>query len=246
MRGVRHHLLDVASPMQVFTAHDYLTRARKAIVDILKRGKLPIVAGGTGFYIDALLGHVTLPNVPVNRKLRAKLEKKTTKQLFALLKRKDPRRTRTIDSSNKRRLVRALEIVSALGKVPAMPNNDLRSRYDVLWIGCTLQSKVLAKRIRVRLFARMKLGMVAEAVRLHRNGLSYKRMEQLGLEYRALALHLQGKLTEPQLVEQLDRDIRYYAKRQLTYWKRNKQIHWFRPTQRSAIEILVRKYCKQR
>lgn len=243
MKGVRHHLLSEVRPRSIFTAHDFVERGRKAIEKIAMRGKLPIVAGGTGFYIDALLGRVTLPNVPVNRKLRAKLEKKAAKQLFALLKKKDIRRASTIDPRNSRRLIRALEIVSALGKVPTY--SGLRNP-NILWIGLTMPTDELARKIHARLIARIRQGMIAEARRLHRAGLTYRRMEQLGLEYRALARYLQGKISRVHMIDELDCDIRQYAKRQLTYWKRNKQIRWFRPAQRSAIEILVRKYCKQR
>src|SRR3989344_3885695 len=107
MRGVRHHLLDEVSPHRIFTAHDFVEKGRAAISDIAMRGKLPIIAGGTGFYIDALVGKIALPNVPPNKKLRAQLEKKTAKQLFTMLKKRDPRRAKSIDPHNKRRLVRA-------------------------------------------------------------------------------------------------------------------------------------------
>src|SRR3989344_2993718 len=110
MRGVRHHLLDVASPKRVFTAHDFAERARAAIEDIASRGKLPVIAGGAGFYIDAFVGRIVLPEAPANAALRARLETKTAARLFALLKKKDPRRAKTIEPRNKRRLIRALEI----------------------------------------------------------------------------------------------------------------------------------------
>lgn len=254
-KGVPHHLLDVASPKKIFTAHNFVEQGRNALADISSRGKLPIVTGGTGFYIDALLGRITLPNVPANPKLRAKLEQKTVKQLFALLKKKDPRRARTIEPHNKRRLIRALEIVSALGKIPHVKARPL---HDALWIGLDLPRKILEEKIALRLKTRMKQGMVREAVGLHAAGLSYKRMEQLGLEYRALAQHLQEKLTREQMIESLDRDIKRYATRQLIYWKRNRNIRWFKPyvikvehvvtqwltntpTNRTSVEVAHRK-----
>lgn len=241
MKGIRHHLLSEVRPRRIFTAHDFVERGRRAIEDVVKRGKLPIIAGGTGFYIDALLGRIALPNVPANPKFRARLEQKTAKQLFALLKKKDPRRARTIDPYNRRRLIRALEIASAIGHVPQ--NFDLRNpKYadnDVLWIGLTLQSKVIKEKIRARLLVRMRQGMIAEARRLHRAGLTYRRMEQLGLEYRALARYLRRKITRAQMVKELNRDIRRFAKRQLTYWKRNHSIRWFDPAQRKRIERLI-------
>ena len=241
MRGIQHHLLDVASPKKTFTAHNFVEHASVAIEDISKRGKLPILTGGTGFYIDALVGRIALPNVPANPKLRTRLEKMTVKQLFALLKKKDPRRAKTVEPHNKRRIIRALEIISVLGHVPTTKN---KAPYDVLWIGIAPPMKQLERNITIRLFARIREGMIAEARRLHKAGLSYKRMEQFGLEYRALARHLQGKITRAQMTDELNRDIRRYAKKQLAYWKRNLSIKWFDPRERRTIATLVRKYCK--
>ena len=245
MRGVSHHLLDVASPKKLFTAHDFKGFASQCIAQIASRNKLPIVTGGTGFFIDALVGRISLPNVPINLGLRDRLEKKTAEQLFLMLKKRDPERAKTIDRHNRRRLVRALEIVYALGKVPK--NNDLVGRYsdyDVLWIGISLAKPELDKNISMRLFARIRGGMVAEARRLHANGLSYKRMDSLGLEYRWLALLLQKKISRGEFEDMLLRDIRRYAKRQITYWKRNKEIRWFNPRNMREIYRLVSNWVK--
>jgi len=228
MRGVPHHLLDVASPKKIFTAHDYVKHGRKAIEDILSRGKLPIICGGTGFYIDALLGRIALPDVPANPKLRAQLRKKTAPELFAILKKLDPKRAKDIDAQNPVRLVRAIEIAKVLGKVPAKKSKLLP--YSIEWIGINPGPKRLKHNITIRLFARIREGMIAEARRLHNppagGGLSYKRMYELGLEYRYLALFLQKKITKTEMLEKLENDIWHYAKRQMTYWKRNGEIKW--------------------
>jgi len=243
MRGVLHHLLDVASPKRKFSADDYVRHARAAIRGIASRGKLPIVAGGTGFYIDALAGRIVLPNVPPNKKLRARLEKKSAAQLYALLKKKDPRRAKAIEPHHKRRLIRALEIAAALGSVPMM---EIRSpSFDMLWVGITPPMKELEKKIVVRLFARIRQGMVAEAKRLHAHGLSYKRMEELGLEYRSLARHLLGAITRAQMIEELNRAIRKYAIRQMRYWKRNNDIRWFKTCAGERIPRLVRLWLRK-
>ncbi len=223
MKGVRHHLLDIADPKKTFTAHDFIKQGRTAIADIAGRGKLPIIAGGTGFYIDALLGRITLPDVPANKKLRALLEKKTAAQLFTSLRKKDPHRAQTIDAHNKMRLVRALEIATALGK---SPTPHIESPFDALWTGIEVPRKQLERKIHERLRARIEHGMLAEAGSLHSAALSYKRMESLGLEYRSLARFLQKRITQAQLIAELDIAIHQYAKRQITYWKRNKDIRW--------------------
>ncbi|MEK7156864.1 MAG: tRNA (adenosine(37)-N6)-dimethylallyltransferase MiaA [Patescibacteria group bacterium] len=238
MRGVRHHLLSEMSSHYIFNADDFVQRGRAAIRDISARGKLPIVAGGTGFYIDALVGRIVLPNVPPHKQLRMQLEKKSSAQLFALLKKKDPRRAKTIEPHHKRRLIRALEIADALGTVPMM--EIVSPSFDVLWVGITPPIKELEKKITVRLFARMRGGMIAEAKRLHAAGLSYKRMEELGLEYRSLARFLQGKVTRPQMVEELHRAIRKYSIRQIRYWKRNKDIRWFKDARIDGVSKIIR------
>ena len=222
MRGVRHHLLDVASPKQQFTAHNYATSARKAIADISARGKLPIVCGGTGFYIDALLGRVALSEVPPDKRLRAVLEKRSSAQLLTLLERRDPRRAKNIDPRNKRRIIRALEI--AAGRPRATPARDT-PHYRAFWLG--LDPINPRKRISERLSARLKAGMIAEAKRLHEGGLSYKRMRELGLEYRTLASFLQGTVSRVELQRELEYAIWQYARRQRTYWRRNSDIRWF-------------------
>jgi len=241
MRGIRHHLLDVASPAEGFTAHDYAMRARNAIVDISRRGKIPIICGGTGFYIDALVGRVVLSHVPANKALRAKLEKHTVSELFTKLKILDPDRVLTIGENNKRRIIRALEIAASSHSHP--PRLNL-ARYDILWIGLAPARDDLRKRINTRLKERLRRGMIAEAKRLKAGGLSYKRMEALGLEYRSLTRHLQGIISREELEQELQPAIWQYAKRQMTYWRRNKDIQWFRPHETKAATQLVSKWLK--
>ncbi len=219
--GIPHHLLDVVSPKKQFTADDFVKRAAK----VLERVDLPIVVGGTGFYVDALLGRIVLPNVPPNQKLRVRLEKKSVEDLFQMLKKIDSARAKTIEPRHKRRIIRALEIANALGKNPA-PTRE--QQYDVLWLGLNPSPEKLKKNIHTRLVARIKQGMVGEAKRLHSQGLSYKRMEELGLEYRYMARLLQNKTSKKEFVLELEREINKYAKRQYRWFKRNKDIKWVR------------------
>lgn len=236
MAGVPHHLLDVASPKRVYTASNYVKQARKAIVEILERGNVPIVCGGTGFYIDTLLGRMNIPEVPPNKALRKKLEKLTAEQLFKLLLKKDPARAKTIDRRNPVRLIRALEIVEALGKVP---KQKIAEPYEALLLGVSLEQNKLHKNIHARLLSRIKLGMLTEARKLHAQGLSWKRMEDLGLEYRYMALHLQGKISKVEMLEQLESEIVKYAKRQMTWFKRHKDVMWVEPNKLSEIKKKV-------
>lgn len=230
MKGVPHHMMDVRRPSSVFTAYDYVRRARPLMEKILKAGKSVVICGGTGFYIDALLDRIALPNVPPNKELREKLAGKSAPQLFAMLKKMDARRAREIDRHNPVRLARAIEIATTLGKVPK-PKKAKRPLpdYEVKWIGMKTAEIALRKKIHQRLLSRMKAGMVHEAKKLHADGLSYKRMEQLGLEYRYLALLLQKKITKDEMLTQLESRIWDYSRRQLRYWKRNTEIVWRKP-----------------
>lgn len=240
MAGVPHHLLSVVSPKKQFTADDFVKHSEKILKRLIYQTPTttPIVVGGTGFYVDTLLGRMSIPEVPPNPALRARLEKKSAEELFAMLQKADPARSQTIEPHNKRRLIRALEIAAALGTSPVTAPVQ---KYDVLWIGINPTPEVLKKNIHTRLVARMKQGMVNEAKKLHKAGLSYKRMEDLGLEYRYLARLLQHKLTKEEFLEQLEREINKYAKRQWKWFKRNTDIRWV--TSKGEALRLAKEFC---
>lgn len=227
MAGIPHHLLDIISPKKQFTANDFVKHGDKIIKSMIYHtpSVIPIIVGGTGFYVDALLGRIMLPNVPPNPALRARLEKVSVKKLHAMLAKLDARRAKTIEPKHKRRLIRAIEIAKAIGKNPKTWKSDVQT-YDVLWLGIHPAPEVLKKHIHRRLLARMKRGMVKEAKKLHAAGLSYKRMEELGLEYRYLARLLQNQITKREFLEHLEHEINKYAKRQSKWFQRNKDIRW--------------------
>ena len=232
MDGIPHHLIDIANPEEIFSVSDYLHLGRKALNDILTRKKVPIVVGGTGFYIDALIGTVSLPGVPADPSLRFQLSGFSLEKLNEELKKLDPERAKTIDTKNPVRLMRAIEIARVLGVVPPIQPEKL---YDTAYIGLTLPSEELGRKIHNRLLGRLQAGMLEEAVQLHAHGLSWERMESLGLEYRYMARHLQGHISYEEMISQLELEIRHYAKRQMTWFKRNKDIVWFNPAQKQEM-----------
>lgn len=243
MCGVPHYLLDVANPKKRFTAQQYKKKAQRAVDTIIKKNKLPIVAGGTGFYIDTLLGTVSIPEVPPNEPLRKRLEKKSIETLFKQLKKLDKKRASTIDTCNKRRLIRAIEIAKVLGKVPKAQKQI--SGYDVLKIGIEVEKENLKKKIRKRLLARMKSGMVAEVRKLHAGGLSWRRMDELGLEYRYISRYLKGGAIEKgETIEKLQTAIFQYVKRQNNWFRRDKDIKWFKLNEYKKIERAVAQFLK--
>ncbi|MFA6295091.1 MAG: tRNA (adenosine(37)-N6)-dimethylallyltransferase MiaA [Candidatus Paceibacterota bacterium] len=238
MGGIPHHLLDVADPRRQFTVAKFVKLAEKAIKQITNKGKLPIICGGTGFYIQALVDGIIIPEVPANNTLRKKLSKMPVTDLFKMLSKLDPERAKNIDSKNPRRLIRAIEVATALGKVP--PLNKNVNKYDATFIGLNLPPEELKMRIQTRLLKRLKHGMLNESRKLHVNGISWKRMEDFGLEYRYIARHLQGKISKEEMVKQLDMEIWHYAKRQMTWFKKEKRIKWFRPDEYKKIEEMVK------
>ncbi|MDP2837834.1 MAG: tRNA (adenosine(37)-N6)-dimethylallyltransferase MiaA [Candidatus Moranbacteria bacterium] len=230
--GIRHHLIDVASPKKTYNVTHFIRDAKKALVDIKQRDKTPIICGGTGFWIQALLEDHLFPAVKPNPTLRKVLEKLSTEVLFRRLKRKDPARAKNIDAKNKVRLIRALEIVQALGKVPPLQKNQESGikNQDSVILALSPDQSTLYKNIKLRLEKRLKRGMIAEVKKLREEDLSWKRLESFGLEYKYVALLLQKKISRKEMEECLEFEIRHYAKRQLTWLRRfekmSARIHW--------------------
>jgi len=217
-QGIPHYLLDVASPKRKFTVAKFQKLAKKAIEKIFKKGKIPILCGGTGFYLWVLTREVLLPKVKPDWTLRKKLEKKSAKELFEILKKLDPERAKTIEKDNKRRLVRAIEIAKKLGKVPPLKTKSLP--YPILFLGIKKSKEELKKLIKRRLLKRLKEGMVEEVKKLRKSGISWKRLGEFGLEYEWVAKYLQGKIGYKEMVESLQKDIEKFAKKQMTYFKK--------------------------
>lgn len=225
---IPHHLLDVASPKRTYNVTHFVRDAKRAIADIQKRGKTPIICGGTGFWIQALIEDSPFPAVKPNLALRKKLEKFSAEELFGQLKKVDLVRAKSIDAQNKVRLIRALEICEALGTVP-VPISHKLSANSYLIIALNPSQEILYRNISVRLDKRLEQGMVAEVEALRSSGLSWKRLESFGLEYKYVALLLQKKITLDEMKERLEFEIRHYAKRQLTWLRRFEKshpLHW--------------------
>lgn len=226
MKGVPHHLLDVADPKRArYTVEQFKREGKEEITEILSQKKVPIICGGTGFYIDALVFDEQFPNVPPNPVLRKKLEKKSVETLMKEITILDARRAKTLDPYNKVRIIRAIEIARALGKVPKTKHTE---KYDVLWIGLTTNTENLRTRIHDRLLKRMKANkMVKEVEKLHASGVSWKRLHDFGLEYRYVALFLQNKISKEEMLAELEQEIVNFSKRQIKWFKRNEKIKWF-------------------
>jgi tRNA dimethylallyltransferase len=229
-RLAKHWLIDTASPKRMYNVTHFVRDAKKIIIHMKKRGKTPIICGGTGFWIQALIENNTFPAVNPDFKLRKELGKLSVEKLFAILRKKDPARAKTIDAKNKIRLIRALEICQALGVVPRRNSKIRIQDSDFLIIALNPDKRILKKNIEARLEKRLKKGMVSEVKRLRADGISWKRLESFGLEYKNIALFLQKKITRDMMREKLKYEIWHYAKRQLTWLRRFEKmgacIHW--------------------
>ena len=224
MDGISHYCIDIVSPKKIFTVVDFKKCAGKAIENIFAKNKTPIIVGGTGLYIQAIVDNIALPEVKPDWKLRKELEKKTTEEMFAILKKLDPERAKNIDSKNPRRLIRAIEIAKKLGKIPHL---DIECpSWMALQIGIKLPDEILKNNIEKRIREMLKDGLVAETKKLRKSGLSWKRIYELGFEYKYPALFLQGKISQEEMLAKMLIENWQYAKRQMTWFKRDKRIKW--------------------
>lgn len=225
MRGIPHHLLDIEDVRNEYTVSHFKKDAEAAILDITSRNKTPIICGGTGFWIDTVTRGLKIPEVPPNDALRNELEKKSTEELYEILKTKDPRRANEIDKHNPYRLIRALEIIDALGIVPE--KTYITPPYNLCTIGITANKEIIDAKILKRLDMRLQDGMIEEIQNLLNEGVPAERLISLGLEYRHVTLFLIGKYnTEKEMRDALYMDIVHFAKRQMTWFKKHKDINW--------------------
>jgi len=238
MAGIKHYLLDVANPKQTFNAEKFKKLTEKAVKEITKKNKIPIICGGTGFYIDVLLGNLKTSPVKPNPKLRKELEKQSLEDLSEILKKLDEKRFTNIDLKNKRRLIRAIEIATANPK----KTKPIESNFDPLYVGIKTDRELLKKKIGIRLKKRLKSGMVKEAKKILKSGVSHKKLQNFGLEYKHLSLFLKGQETRQEFEQKLILDIYHYAKRQETWFKKNKKTNWFKNTEIEKINKVVKKY----
>lgn len=224
--GVLHWMLDVVEPGESFTLAQYQALALAALDDIVSRGRLPIVVGGTGLYIRALTEGLLIPPVPPDGALRAELEALPAAELASRLISLDPGAPEHIEMKNPRRVIRAIEILIHLGGTMASWRRRRALPYRFLVMGISPPPETLKRRIAERLARRFEEGMVDEVRRLLDRGVPAKTLDDFGLEYRYITRHLRGNLTEAEMVEQLRNAIWHYAKRQLTWFRKYSSVAW--------------------
>lgn len=226
MNGIKHHMLDVLNPDQKYSVYQYHQDANKIIDDLLSKNILPIICGGTGLYIDALLFENTGAEASQNQVLRNELEQESLENLQNKLKylsEEYQANIENIDIKNKRRVIRAIEILTELKTIPDKKYID---KYKNLIIGLETDYALLKDRIKTRIDKRLKVGMIEEVENLLKeNKIDHKRLQKLGLEYKFISDYLTGLLTIEEFKEKLYFAICHYAKRQRTWFKNNKNIN---------------------
>ena len=225
MKGVPHHLLDVANPKRQFTVAQYKKLAEKKIKEIIARGKIPIICGGTGLYIDTITKGVVFPEVPPNLKLRKKLALASDRALMLKLRKLDLVRAQNIDPQNKVRLIRAIEIAQALGQVPKI--TQATPVYEFVKIGLYLPPEKLKKKIEKRVKEMFNKGLLNKIKKLKKTGVSSRRLKEFGFEY------------DNPTYEKVVKETLKYTKRQMTWFKRDKEIKWFDASNIKQMNLLM-------
>ncbi len=256
--GIAYHLIDIVSPRTNFTLAQYQKRAYRAIEDILRRGRVPILVGGTGLYVQAVVDGYVIPHAPPDFKLRARLWELSLPKLRARLRKLDLATYRTIDKNNRRRLERAIEICIATGVPLSKQREKQAPPYEVFMLGLSPSRATLDRRIDARLKERLKQGMIEEVARLHKEGVSWKRLESFGLEYRYVSRYLRAKIViranrydrndlrkiqkseYGEMVCTLSSAIKDFSRRQMTWFKRDKRIVWLK--NKKDVARLVREF----
>ena len=221
--GVPHYLIDVVEPEVDYSVANYFDDASKVIEDILSRGKTPIVVGGTGLYFRILLEGYDLPRVSPNETLRAELEEKTNEELLKILKTLDEKSFIDLQESSKRKIIRAIEICKGLGKPLSEISMQSEPKYDVEWIGINMTREEIYDRINKRVDKMVEMGLIDETKRLLAiHGRIPNFVKTIG--YQEILQYLDGEISLDRAVELLKQHTRNYAKRQLTWFRRNKAL----------------------
>ena len=240
---IPYHLIDICSPHEEYSAYRFVNDFKQAYLDITARGRVPILCGGTGLYVDAVVRGYRLSDAPVDPLYRAALESSSDEELTARLASYGPLHNHT-DTETRERLVRALEIQEY-----ALAHPDSYTRLPDMQhrvFGIRLERQVIIERIERRLRARLEEGMTAEVQRLLDEGVPAERLMRFGLEYRHVTRFLLGQCTEDEMFRDLFTDIRRFAKRQMTWFRRMERngvaIHWLDgilPTAARADQLLA-------
>lgn len=243
VENIAHHLIDFLDPGKVFTVAEFRDKAIKYTKLIHKNGKIPFMSGGTGLYVQSVIDNYEIPRVSPNSQLRSSLGSRDEVSLLQLLKQLDPKTAETIDKKNKRRIIRALE-VSIFSGQPFSEQKIRRERlFDTLLIGIDVPRDVLYDRIHMRIDSMIESGLEREVSNLLKQKYDWQLPSMQGIGYRQFRKYFEGEKSLEETIELLKRDTRHYARRQMTWFRRDKRINWI--TDYSEVKRLVKNFLEK-
>lgn len=241
MQGIKHYLLDFVEPNQRYSVADYKKDAENAIEDILQKGKVPIIVGGTGLYVDSLIYGIEYPNIEFDENYRKELERRVEKEglekLYEKAKKIDPQAMKKISRNDQKRILRVLEIYNATGKTKTEQEIESRKnevKYDYRVFAINMDREKLYDRINKRVDIMIQKGLIEEVENLLKKYNEFPTVMQ-GLGYKEVVEYIQGKVLKEDMIENIKRESRRYAKRQITWFKKNKQTIWIGPNDLQMI-----------
>jgi len=247
MEGIPHHMLSVAEPDEDFSVSRYCEMAAPIVDDIVARGKVAIIAGGTGLYMDSLIrgnAFAPFPSTGVREKLEAQADAEGMEAMLGWLESIDPEAAARLHLSDRKRIIRALEVYLETGETITAHNKKTQTippRYTPLWLGLDFaQRSDLYHRIDLRVGLMLQMGLIGEIRSLLDAGIPEKTTAMQAIGYKEFIAALEGKCTIEEAADQVRQSSRRYAKRQLTWFRRNPAIHWLvRTSEQKSSEILA-------
>ena len=235
MQGIKHYLIDFVEPNQRYSVAEFKKDAENAIEEILAKGKTPIVVGGPGLYVDSLIYGIEYQDIKIDEEYRKELEKRAQKEgleaLYAEAKKIDPEAVKKISSNDQKRILRILEIYKATGKNKTEQEQESRKKgvkYDYKVFAIDMNREVLYDRINKRVDIMIENGLIEEVEKLLKKYKEFPTAMQ-GLGYKEVVEYLQADITKEEMIEKIKRETRRYAKRQMTWFRKNKQTIWIKP-----------------
>ena len=232
MQGIKHYLIDFVSPDERYSVADYKIDAKKAIKEIINKGKVPIIVGGTGLYVDSLIYEIEYPNIEFDEEYRLKLEKEADENgladLYEKAKKIDSQAIEKISENDRKRILRILEIYHATGKNKTEQEIESRKKeveYDYKVYALKWDREKLYERINKRVDIMLEQGLIDEVKSIYKKYKKFPTAMQ-GLGYKEVVEYLENKTTKEEMIEKIKQETRRYAKRQMTWFRKNKQTIW--------------------
>lgn len=249
MQGIKHYLVDYISPDERYSVARFKQDAKNAIKDIIAKGKTPIIVGGTGLYVDSLIYEIDYPQIELDEEYRNKMENIANEgrleELYLLAKKIDPKAIEKISPNDQKRIIRVLEIYNSTGKTKTQLEEESRKKveYDYKVFAINWEREKLYERINKRVDIMIEQGLIDEVKQIKEKYSKFPTAMQ-GLGYKEVVDYLEGKYTKDEMIEKIKMETRRYAKRQITWFKKNKQTIWLNGEEdiQKNIDIILKEF----